>query len=224
MGERRPAWKIGRRKAVGSKQWAVGRWRFFMRHEREGKRSMNQDSELGTRDSGFGKNSESRNPLIRRPSDYEQTLRIPYAEPRIPPPEFHVPSPESRVPNLSGSASGGRQSYSCFVSPCRRRRRIIHLKCRRPSPSSFRYPAIQTLPNGLQVVVVERHTLPLITLRLVVKSGAECDPPNLPGTAALVNGLLDRRHGPANLSPDRRSYRFRRGEWLTTMSIGIVPI
>jgi zinc protease len=51
-------------------------------------------------------------------------------------------------------------------------------------------PAIQTLPNGLQVVVVERHTLPLITLRLVVKSGAECDPPNLPGTAALVNGLL----------------------------------
>jgi zinc protease len=51
-------------------------------------------------------------------------------------------------------------------------------------------PSIQTLPNGLQVVVVERHTLPLITLRLVVKSGAECDPPSLPGTAALVNGLL----------------------------------
>lgn len=51
-------------------------------------------------------------------------------------------------------------------------------------------PAVQTLPNGLQVVVVERHTLPLITLRVVVKSGAECDPPNLPGTAALVNGLL----------------------------------
>jgi zinc protease len=51
-------------------------------------------------------------------------------------------------------------------------------------------PAMQTLPNGLQVVVVERHTLPLITVRLVVRSGAECDPPNLPGTAALVNGLL----------------------------------
>jgi zinc protease len=51
-------------------------------------------------------------------------------------------------------------------------------------------PVIQTLPNGLQVVVVERHTLPLVTLRLVVKSGAECDPPDLPGTAALVNGLL----------------------------------
>jgi zinc protease len=59
-----------------------------------------------------------------------------------------------------------------------------------PKPMVIPAPAIQTLSNGLQVVVVERHTLPLITLRLVVKSGAECDPPNLPGTAALVNGLL----------------------------------
>ena len=59
-----------------------------------------------------------------------------------------------------------------------------------PKPIVIPAPAIQTLPNGLQVVVVERHTLPLITLRLVVKSGAECDPPNLPGTAALLNGLL----------------------------------
>jgi len=59
-----------------------------------------------------------------------------------------------------------------------------------PKPIVIPNPAIQTLPNGLQVVIVERHTLPLITLRLVVKSGAECDPPNLPGTAALVNALL----------------------------------
>ncbi len=59
-----------------------------------------------------------------------------------------------------------------------------------PKPIVIPNPAIQTLPNGLQVVVVERHTLPLITLRLVVRSGAECDPPTLPGTATLVNGLL----------------------------------
>jgi zinc protease len=59
-----------------------------------------------------------------------------------------------------------------------------------PKPIVIPTPNIQTLPNGLQVVVVERHILPLITLRLVVKSGAECDPPDLPGTAALVNGLL----------------------------------
>jgi zinc protease len=59
-----------------------------------------------------------------------------------------------------------------------------------PKPIVIPAPTIQTLPNGLQVVVVERHTLPLTTLRLVVKSGAECDPANLPGTAALVNSLL----------------------------------
>ena len=59
-----------------------------------------------------------------------------------------------------------------------------------PKPIVIPTPVIQMLPNGLQVVVVERHTLPLVTLRMVVKSGAECDPPNLPGTAALVNGLL----------------------------------
>jgi zinc protease len=52
-------------------------------------------------------------------------------------------------------------------------------------------PALRTLPNGLQVVVIERHSLPLITLRLVVKAGAEADPPGLPGTAQFVVGLLD---------------------------------
>ena len=60
-----------------------------------------------------------------------------------------------------------------------------------PKPIVIPNPAIQTLPNGLQVVVVERHTLPLITVRLVIRSGAECDPPTLPGTATLVNGLLN---------------------------------
>jgi zinc protease len=59
-----------------------------------------------------------------------------------------------------------------------------------PKPMVVPTPAVHTLPNGLQVVVVERHALPLITLRMVVRSGAECDPPELPGTAALVNGLL----------------------------------
>lgn len=59
-----------------------------------------------------------------------------------------------------------------------------------PKPIVIPAPVVQKLSNGLQVVVVERHNLPMVTLRLVVKSGAECDPPNLPGVAALVNGLL----------------------------------
>ncbi len=59
-----------------------------------------------------------------------------------------------------------------------------------PAPVVIPSPVVHVLPNGLQIVIVERNTLPLVTLRLVVKSGAECDPPSLPGTAALVNGLL----------------------------------
>ncbi len=51
-------------------------------------------------------------------------------------------------------------------------------------------PALRVLPNHLQVVVVERHSLPLVTLRLVTKSGPEADPPDLPGTAELVAALL----------------------------------
>jgi zinc protease len=51
-------------------------------------------------------------------------------------------------------------------------------------------PALRVLPNGLKVVAIERHLLPLLTLRLVVKSGAESDPAALPGTAQLVSALL----------------------------------
>ncbi len=59
-----------------------------------------------------------------------------------------------------------------------------------PKATVIPAPAIQVLPNGLQVVVVERHSLPLMTLRLVVKAGAEFDPAGLAGTAALASSLL----------------------------------
>jgi zinc protease len=60
-----------------------------------------------------------------------------------------------------------------------------------PKPLVLPSAQIRELPNGLKVVVIERHSLPLLTLRLVVKSGAEADPPDLAGTAQLVAGLLN---------------------------------
>lgn len=60
-----------------------------------------------------------------------------------------------------------------------------------PKPVVLPSPAVRVLPNGLKVVVIERHSLPLLTLRLVVKAGAEADPPELPGTAQLVAALLN---------------------------------
>ena len=59
-----------------------------------------------------------------------------------------------------------------------------------PKPLVLPAPALRVLPNGLKVVAMERHLLPLLTLRLVVKSGPESDPAALPGTAQLVSALL----------------------------------
>lgn len=59
-----------------------------------------------------------------------------------------------------------------------------------PKPFVLHLPTLRRLSNGLRVVVVERHSLPLLTLRLEVRAGAEADPVELPGTARMVAGLL----------------------------------
>jgi zinc protease len=59
-----------------------------------------------------------------------------------------------------------------------------------PKPVTLPAPALRVLPNGLKVVVIERHRLPLLTLRLVVRAGAEADPAGFAGTAQLVSAVL----------------------------------
>ena len=58
---------------------------------------------------------------------------------------------------------------------------------------SFSPPAIQRaeLANGLEILVVENHSLPLVQTNLVVKSGFASDPTALPGVASLTAELLD---------------------------------
>ncbi len=51
-------------------------------------------------------------------------------------------------------------------------------------------PAVHKLPNGLRIVLIERHDVPIVRLYAIVQVGAEADPPGLPGTATLVAGLL----------------------------------
>ncbi len=60
-------------------------------------------------------------------------------------------------------------------------------------PRPFRFPEFvsRTLPNGLQVIVIEHREQPLISLRLLVRAGAEQDPPDRPGLAALTAALLN---------------------------------
>jgi zinc protease len=57
----------------------------------------------------------------------------------------------------------------------------------------FRFPAIarRTLPNGLRLLTVEHHRVPLVSVLLLVPAGAAADPPDRPGLAAITADMLD---------------------------------
>jgi len=59
-----------------------------------------------------------------------------------------------------------------------------------PRTISFPKPADQTLPNGLRVVVVERHESPLVSAQLMIKNGGEVDPTDLAGLADMTANLI----------------------------------
>ena len=50
---------------------------------------------------------------------------------------------------------------------------------------------IQTLPNGLQVVVVMHHEQPAVSMRLLIRAGTASDPREKLGLAHLAASLLD---------------------------------
>ena len=47
-----------------------------------------------------------------------------------------------------------------------------------------------TLDNGLKLIVIEHHELPVVAFRLVLRSGSTSDPPGKAGLANLTAGLL----------------------------------
>lgn len=59
-------------------------------------------------------------------------------------------------------------------------------------PPTLHLPPITTrqLPNGLKVVVVERHELPIADVILELRTGGEADAPGKIGTAALTSAVL----------------------------------
>lgn len=61
-----------------------------------------------------------------------------------------------------------------------------------PREVKFTEPVEKTLANGLRVIVIERRGLPLVSVNLLIKSGAEVDPPELAGLASMTAGLLTR--------------------------------
>jgi zinc protease len=57
----------------------------------------------------------------------------------------------------------------------------------------FSAPAVQTatLPNGIEVFVVERRDLPKVTVQIAARAGAVADPPGKAGTANLAVRTID---------------------------------
>ena len=72
-----------------------------------------------------------------------------------------------------------------------------------PAPMAlrpYRMPAVQraTLPNGVLVVVVEQHALPIVTARLISDAGAMYEPADKSGLALLTAEML--REGTATMT------------------------
>ena len=59
-----------------------------------------------------------------------------------------------------------------------------------PRSATIPKPVEQTLPNGLRVIVIERHESPLVSAEVVIKNGGEVDPPELAGLADMTASLL----------------------------------
>jgi zinc protease len=60
-----------------------------------------------------------------------------------------------------------------------------------PRTITFPTPSEMRLENGLRVIVLPRHNVPLIAVGLIVKTGSEMDPPSRSGVANLVAAMVE---------------------------------
>lgn len=61
------------------------------------------------------------------------------------------------------------------------------------APPEVNFPAVQraTLPNGLKVLLAERHSVPIIDFTLMLDAGSAADQFAVPGTASLAMNMID---------------------------------
>ena len=65
---------------------------------------------------------------------------------------------------------------------------------RKPAPAPVRLPQAQlanrTLANGLEIIVLEDHSIPLITIEMAVRNGSFTEPPELNGLSHLYEHMF----------------------------------
>src|SRR5205814_6170930 len=61
------------------------------------------------------------------------------------------------------------------------------------TPPDARFPEVAraTLPNGLKIVLAERHAIPQVNMTLLVDAGYAADQFATPGTASMTLDMLD---------------------------------
>jgi zinc protease len=64
-----------------------------------------------------------------------------------------------------------------------------------PRPYHFPHVTRETLPNGLRVLSAENRNAPIVSLRVLVRSGADHDNAQLAGLASMAGDLLDEGAG-----------------------------
>jgi predicted Zn-dependent peptidase len=90
---------------------------------------------------------------------------------------------------------GGRASGQ--AAPQRSKKQEVavdYSKLPKPGPDpKFSLPPVErrTLSNGLQLIVVEHHELPIVNMNLVMKMGAAGDPAGQAGLASLTADMMD---------------------------------
>ncbi|MEO6878857.1 MAG: pitrilysin family protein, partial [Gemmatimonadaceae bacterium] len=74
-----------------------------------------------------------------------------------------------------------------------------------PAAAPFKFPTThsRTLANGLRVIVVENHALPLVTVRAVLDADSLSDPVGKEGLFALTSAML--REGTKTMSADAQA-------------------
>lgn len=67
-------------------------------------------------------------------------------------------------------------------------------------PRPYHFPAIErvTLPNGLRLLMATVDSAPVVSVRAVVRQGADHDPASRPGLASFVSDMIDEGTGTRN--------------------------
>jgi predicted Zn-dependent peptidase len=117
--------------------------------------------------------------------------RIPPAQTAGVPPPWVAPAPP--VPVAPAAVDAGPLPPAPPPPPSRDRTLVPPSAS--ASPLTPPTPLRRKLKNGTPLLIVERHTLPIVTLQVVWPTGAADDPPGRAGLAGLTADLLDEGAG-----------------------------